>query len=242
MAYKRPPIAEAVIELRFVQSASQEDIEEAAKRMRGEYFYQDAENIMEFKIDPGLGTADRRIAGTGVKLSSLDRADQLMFRTNSFACSRLAPYLGWEAFIEKAWAGWAEWKMVAGNARLARIGVRYVNRIDVPATSNELIRIEEYLNVFPKTPPEMTNPLLSYAMQAVSPLGPSAGYALVLNTSSVPSPLVGFFSFALDLDVAREKDIPRRDDELREVLAEMRVLKNQVFEYCITDRARSLFG
>jgi uncharacterized protein (TIGR04255 family) len=238
MAYLRPPIAEAVIELRFTQLASQKEVEDAARRMRNSYFYQDIENIMEIKIDAS-GVAERRVTASGLKLSSLDRADQLMFRTNSFACSRLAPYPGWEAFIERARVGWAEWTRIVGNRPLARIGVRYINRIDIPTSSNHLIRIEDYLNVSPKMPLEMTDPLSSYTMQVVSPLNSS--YTLVLSTSSVPSPLIGFSSFALDLDVARERDMPRRDDTLWGILAEMRVLKNRIFEYCVSDRARSLF-
>jgi uncharacterized protein (TIGR04255 family) len=240
MAYERAPIAEAVIELRYAQPASQKDVEEATRRLRRSYFYQEVENIMEIKIDPGRGAAERNMIATGLKLSSLDRADQMMFRTNGFACSRLAPYLGWEPFVEGVKTGWTEWARIAGNTALIRIGVRYVNRIDVPNTSSQLIRMEDYLNISPKMPPEMIEPLSTYTMQVSCPLN-SGAYTLVLITSSVPSPLVGFSSFALDLDVARDKDIPRRADAVWEILTEMRVLKNRIFEYCVTDRARSLF-
>jgi uncharacterized protein (TIGR04255 family) len=241
MAYERPPITEAVIELRFAQAFPQTAIEDAAKRVRDEYFYQDPENMVQFTIGPTSEKSAQRVAWNGIKLSSLDRADVLMFRTNSFVCSRLAPYPGWDAFRARASRGWNEWKRVAGTPELARIGVRYVNRIDVPLQNNPLIRIEDYLNLFPRLPHQMPEPMAGYTMQVVTPLEPG-NYTLTLSSSSIPSPLIGFASFVLDLDVAREGTLPRRDDEIWKVLEEIRVHKNRVFEYCVTDQSRGLFS
>jgi uncharacterized protein (TIGR04255 family) len=243
MAYKRPPITEAVIELRFTRTFAQKTIEEVAKRLRGDYFYHDPEQMIQFTIEPATETTQRQTAWTGVKLSSPDRADVLMFRTNSFACSRLAPYMGWDAFRERANRGWSEWKRVAGPVELTRIGVRYINRIDIPIPTQDdkpLIRIEDYLSLRPHLPVELTEPMTSYAMQVVLPLD-EGRYAVVLNSSIVPSPLAGFASLVLDLDLSRERDLPKRDDAIWQVLDDMRVHKNRIFEYCITDRSRSLF-
>jgi uncharacterized protein (TIGR04255 family) len=239
MAYKRAPITEAVIELRFAQSFAQETVEAAAKRLAPEYFYQEPETAMNLTIDASTQKTTGQTSWLGVKLSSLDRADVLIFRTTSFICSRLAPYPGWEVFSARAAHAWDVWKKAASRTELTRIGVRYVNRIDIPLEGNALIRVEDYLNVRPQSP-ELGEPMSSYAMQIVKPLG-ADDCGLILHSSTIPSPLVGFASFALDLDIFREMNLPMRDDGLWALVNKIRAHKNSVFESCVTDRARGLF-
>jgi uncharacterized protein (TIGR04255 family) len=133
------------------------------------------------------------------------------------------------------------WRKTAGPSELARIGVRYVNRLDIPLEGTGRIQVEKYLRVSPQLPDELGDPMSTYAMQVVLPLG-SDDCGLILNSSTVPSPLVGFASFVLDLDVYCETSLPRRDDELWTLLDKMRDHKNRLFERCITDAARVVFN
>jgi uncharacterized protein (TIGR04255 family) len=105
----------------------------------------------------------------------------------------------------------------------------------------DLIDIDDYLNLSPRLPETPGEPMTAYAMQIVRPLGMDECH-LILNSSSVPSPLVGYSSFALDLDIFRETKLPMRDDELWALIDKIREHKNRVFESCITDRARTLFN
>jgi uncharacterized protein (TIGR04255 family) len=240
MAYKRAPITEAVIELRFARPADQRDVEKAARRLRAEYFYQDPENSVSLKFDVGTQKTEVETLWTGIKLGSMDRTDVVIFRTSSFVCSRLAPYSNWEPFRDRAAQGWEVWRKTAGPIELARIGVRYINRIDIPLKGAQMVAAEDYLRFVPRSPDELREPMSSYAMQVVRPLG-ADDCQLVLNSSTVPSPLIGFASFVLDLDVYREANLPRRDDEIWALLERMRNHKNRVFESCITNAARALF-
>jgi uncharacterized protein (TIGR04255 family) len=239
MPYKRAPVTEAVIELRFAEPIDQETVEEAARRARRDYTFEDPDKGIEVHFDVAAQKAQFQQVWFGVKLSSSDRADVSIFRTTAFVCSRLAPYLGWEAFQPRAARDWDVLKKTFGSAKLARIGVRYINRIDVPLGSNLPLRVEDYLNVWPHSP-EDGEPMTGYAMQIVRPLGVD-GCWLILNSAIVPSPLIGFASFVLDLDVYRELDLPSRDDEVWALIERMRRHKNRVFESCVTDQARTLF-
>jgi uncharacterized protein (TIGR04255 family) len=239
MPYKRAPITEAVIELRFAQTIDSETLQKAVRRVRSEYTFEDPEREVNVQLDMATQKTEFRHAWSGVKLSSLERTDVSMFRTNSFACSRLAPYLGWETFQPRAARDWDALRKTTGPLVLARIGVRYINRVDVPVAADVAIRVEDYLNVGPRSP-EVDEPITGYTVQIVRPLGVD-DCGLILNSAIVPSPLIGFASFLLDLDVYREKDLPRRDDELWALIEQMRHHKNRVFESCITDRARTIF-
>ena len=41
--------------------------------------------------------------------------------------SRLAPYMGWGSFEERAKDNWLRWKKAAGFTHLSRVGLRYLN-------------------------------------------------------------------------------------------------------------------
>jgi uncharacterized protein (TIGR04255 family) len=236
--YKRPPITEAVIEFRFAHSSAEDICQRAANNTGKEYFYREIDKSANFKIDVATGKTQTQQVSTGVKLSSIDRTDVIIFRTASFVASRLAPYLGWEHFRSRARAAWGQWRKVGGSMDLSRIGLRYVNRIDVRSEPDEPVSIENYLNVYPETPDGP--PLMGYTMQVLRDVG-ADDCRLVLNSGSVVAPLIGFTSFVLDLDVFRENELPLRDDELWALLEKMRQHKNNVFESCITPQARIIF-
>ena len=121
---------------------------------------------------------------------------------------------------------------------LSRIGVRYINRIDVPSDAADRVRLEDYLTIYPQMP--NGPPMLGYIMQVLRDVGED-NCRLIINSGSVVSPLIGFVSFLLDLDVFRENDLPRRDEELWKFIDRMREHKNQIFESCITQQARTIF-
>jgi uncharacterized protein (TIGR04255 family) len=242
MAYKKAPITEAVLEFVFGQSVSQSVVESAARRVETDYPQKDIEETAQFQFDAQNKAAQvpAKWSWEGLKLSSKDRSCALTMRRDRFACIRLAPYDGWDAFRARANEGWTAWKKSAGVLEVKRVGLRYINRIDIPSTANQLINIEEYLNIGPKMPNLSAEPIISYTVQVSRPLGVD-DCVLTLLSSSVASPLVGFASFAVDIDVSREVNIPRREDELWALVDRMRVQKNRIFEECITAKSRTLF-
>src|SRR5260221_12762994 len=238
MKYKRAPITEAVLELRYSHPVGKDGAEKSAAMLAKDYFYNELEQNVNFSLEGNV--AKFQTTWEGKKLSSLDRADIAIFRTSAFVCSRLAPYLGWEEFIPRAQRAWAVSKKNTGQVDIARIGLRYVNRIDIPVREGEPFDIEDYLSFLPKTPDNFKLPMISYLVQSVRPLE-ADDCSLMLVSASVPSPLLGTVSLALDLDVFRESNIPKREDELWALINRMRDHKNFVFESCVTDRARALF-
>jgi uncharacterized protein (TIGR04255 family) len=236
MAYKRPPITEAIIELRFARPFSEDVVAAATQVLAGEYFYKDTEKGGNLKIDAVTGQSEYEALWSGERLSSVDRADIAIFRTTAFVTSRLAPYLGWEQFRERSERAWAAWRRAAGSVELARIGVRYVNRIDFPGEGP--IKLDDFLKIYPITPDGP--PIQAYTMQVIRPIDADQCVATI-TSASVESPLIGFSSFLLDLDVFREIDLPKRDDVLWELLEKFRHHKNNVFESCLTQRTKAIF-
>lgn len=238
--YPRAPIIEAVINFSLKEPLDEKAVAKLSKTDNTVYTFSERDLIPNFHIDIGSKNVRVKQIDTGVKLSSMDRADICIYRKNDFVCSRLAPYLGWDFFISRAEAGWASLRRVSKASSVKRIGIRYINRVDVPKSSVERTRVEDYLNVWPHLPNfGDSNSVTGYVMQ-ITRSAPH-GCVLILNTTPIASPLPDHDSFLLDLDLYRDAQLPETDDARWELLSIMRRIKNDFFEQLITDKARALF-
>lgn len=241
--YERPPITEAVIEIRFAAPPiDAADLEKASKNLAS--FYPQQQSLKNVGVEVGIPAASNDRPTTqireqfGHRLSSTDLSEILLLWPWALMVSQLAPYPGWDSFFGRFVRDWTAWKKVAGFRRLTRVGVRFINRIDVPI-ANGIIEESEYLNVYPKLP-DALGPVTAYGVQVQSPLH-DIGCNLTINSAAVPSPLLGHGSFVLDLDIAMEVSAPQSDESLYQLLNLIRVKKNEVFEACVTNKAKELF-
>src|SRR5262249_40067272 len=123
-----------------------------------------------------------------------------------------------------------------------RIGIRYINRIDIPIKQSEILDIEAYLRFVPRVPDFSKRPFSGFWTQVTKPTDLPHWNVSVTSTIVSPAPLINHVSVALDIDVFRSEQIPGRDAELWECVDAVRSLKNAIFESCITDEARRLFA
>lgn len=239
--YKRAPITEAVIEIRFEKPLPKQTVDKLNERLKDDYVSSDPLSTIGVQFDLQQKQATVDASDSGYKLTSKDQADILLITPASMACSRLAPYNGWEAFRARAEDSWKKWKRLSGYQKIQGLGVRYINRIDIPHAGEEKIRVEDFLNVYPEYPePELFPALNKYTMQIVGFIG-LENFNLVINSGIMSSPLVEHLSVMLDLDVRLIRDVPQKDDKIWAMFDLMREHKNHVFETCITDDARKLF-
>jgi uncharacterized protein (TIGR04255 family) len=240
--YKQPPITEAVIELRFATPIEVGDIAKVSADLKS--LYPKQQPITDLRVHLNLPSSQQNITTAdpietrGNRLSTDDQTQIVLLWPAMFVFSQLAPYPGWYVFFERFRRDWTLWKKAMSYRKITRIGVRYINRIDIPAT-RPTIHHEEYLNIYPQVPADL-EALMAYSVVTQSPL-PEIGCMLTLNSSSAPSPLLGHGAFIVDQDIAKEGDPPQNDDAIYALLNQIRVKKNQVFEACIKPRARELF-
>lgn len=247
--YPRAPITEAVIEIRFQKEISKNLIDKVRSRIREDdrYLIIDPWGVktVQLALDVSPNSPVRASVAdeaSGYRASALDVSNVLIISTIHFSVSRLAPYTGWPEFYARARRDWEDWKKVMGYQRIARIGVRFINRVDIPTGPNQITHLEEYFTCYPEIPSNTGFMQMNqYAMQAVLTSGPE-DCKLIINGSSVPSPLYNHASFVLDIDTSKEGEVPQNDDDLWAFVARMRDYKNAAFESCITDKARALFS
>ena len=239
--YKRPPITEAVIGITFAEPLDSAKLGKADKKFAKIYPQHIEVQDFDVKIQldqAGRANADSTTVAKGHRRSSLDADELLVLWPSVFVVSQLAPYPGWEAFIGRCERDWRTWRQVAGYREIRRIGLRFINRIDIPIVDDKAEH-EKYLNIYARLP-NLIGSVNGYSTQ-IATENEEIKCLLKVNSGTVHTPLLGHSSFLLDIDFGRMIDVPQRDEEIFALLSEIRVKKNEVFEACITKRARRLF-
>jgi uncharacterized protein (TIGR04255 family) len=241
--YKQPPITEAVIEIRFAAPLGADRIAAISGDFQSLYPFEqriaDVHVQLNLPSAPQAGTTTETIETLGHKRSSLDQTEILVLRPQNFVVSQLAPYPGWQTFFERFRRDWILWKSLISYRKISRIGVRYINRIDIPSISGQIINYEQYINIYPHLPTLIPN-VQGYGVQVIVDM-PDISCRMTLNSLTAPSPLLGHGGFIIDQDIYNEQTPPQNDDDIYTFLNVVRVKKNDVFEACITSRARELF-
>lgn len=236
--YDAPPIIEAVVQLRFAEPVSKSVFKKLLKRLKREYaneLPQIAKGAsIDFETEKTSFSTEQQS-----KLSSQDEADVLVVGEAVLSWSRLAPYEDWQSLWERVKREVQIAHDLTGFRKLARIGVRYINRIDVPS-EGEIARYENYLTINLTLPP-LCEAVNNYGWRFEREF-PELGLRAIVQSAVVAPEIPRHAAFLLDIDVGAMQDLPTRLDELEPFLGKMRKLKNDIFELSITPEARASFS
>ena len=242
MRYKKAPILEAVLDFRWSSESSIEELESVLALPFFAGFEEPKPRIqVDASINVDQGEVSHHREQLGFELALKDGAEMAMLEKKKFVFVQRAPYDRWEYFCEQATSLLGYVVEVLKVEAFERIGLRFVNRIDIPLTDGRPITTDDYVTVKFNGPLQDRGIIEEFQMRVVKPTDKDGiHYALVLATT--PSPLPGLASILLDIDVFTKKAISSSGPELMGTLDEMRSLKNNIFEECLTDQARALFG
>lgn len=235
--YTAPPITDAIIEIRFAEELSAGNQRKLRKRLARNYETALDQKEVNVHVNFQAAQADFSDSKSLVQLASLDQADRLVLRTQGLAWQRLAPYEGWDTFFARVQADFEAHHETVGLRKIERLGVRYVNRLDIPSSDGEVTRYEDYLTINVEVP----WPTIENYQWRVEKLFPESDLLAVLQSYIVAPEVPGTGAFILDIDVIKQQNLPVKMDDLWADLHAMRELKNNIFELCITDRARGMF-
>ena len=240
--YPKAPIIEGVIHLAVAGMATPEELQKLAKRFTNIYPQQEALAALNFTLDTTAGAATVEQHLQGYRATSTNQAEIILLFPDGVAAASIAPYPGWEHLRDRAQAAWREWRELITYSALKRIGIRYVNRIDVPIMQNAMLDIEAYLKFSANVPQFSKRALSGFLVQITRPTDVEHWSVSITSTIVSPAPLINHVSLLLDIDVFRTEQIPGRDTDLWASIDAVRELKNAIFEACITDEARKLFA
>lgn len=241
-----PPIVEAVIELQARPSGDwNEDVLRAhlASQLPN---YPDLRSQREFTVAARVdlqsaGSAEqfRRDTWSGVRATSADKLHIAQFRHDRFVFSRLAPYQDWRQFCAEALRLWSIHSQLANPTEIQRIGVRFINRIDMP---RDEFRLDDFLRNPPQPPRDLEVPVLNYLYQDTFTV-PGHAYSINRVQTIQPPAKDNLTTLAaiLDVDVFTTHPCEPIIQMIETRLAEMRWLKDKVFFGSVTKKALRSF-
>lgn len=244
--YKNAPIVEAVIEIKVtlpdgltLDDLARVHAEEASRYPRTErrMYIQ-----TEFRSGPDPSAVAQQASQQqiGHVYTSSDGRQIFHSRFDGFMYSLLAPYDQWEPFVSEALRLWAQYAAIVKPVSVDRLGVRYINRLDIPSLNFD---INDYLRTRPEISPDLPQDLNGYFFQVRLPL-PNYGAVTNIISTVVPAAVAGHSSLLLDIDCFQEIALSSSDDTFNEVLVSrletLRNAKNMVFEASITQATREM--
>jgi uncharacterized protein (TIGR04255 family) len=241
-SYPRAPIIEAVIQLRVATDVVTRLREKVAKKLGGAYPHSQPWHEIEVVLDNTGGQVGVSRNSEGFRLANDDQTEVLIINNRGITAARLAPYNGWPALRSRAEIAWQAWRDLTPGHAIERLGIRMINRIDIPTKPDPVWQLEEYLRLYPVLPTLTHAPMNNYMVQVSIPTFEPLWSATLTSTILQPPPMPGYNSVLLDIDVSRTIDIPRNDAQLWPVIDHARTIKNDLFERCITDATRKLFA
>jgi uncharacterized protein (TIGR04255 family) len=236
--YNRPPIVEAVIDLKFEGALSEREFERLRDQFKREYLT--VEERKNISVQIHADKVASVVSPAGFKMTAQNAVDVVLINLDSIGSVRLAPYERWENLATKAKENFQTFTKVVGRKTIVRIGVRFINRIDIPNSEIEGRPFSDFIKVGVSIPMDVSNVLGSYSL-AANGIEVSTGAKIVVQSATVPPALISHTSILLDIDAYWDHDISGRLDEMWASTDVLRNAKNAVFEQCITDEVRELF-
>jgi uncharacterized protein (TIGR04255 family) len=238
--YSKPPIAEAIIDIRFADpdSVTIERLADVAGALAESYPVKQPIRHFEigFQADTHLGNAQfiNNQAQTGWRLVSKEQDRVLQLQRIGFTYSHLPPYSSWEKFRDDARQGWKMFKSRFPNQGASRVAVRIINKIPVPS---EGYSVKDYISLYPVMPEQIPSPVDAIFLQAqmgMPNIFPDA--RAILNVVTGQADQNGSH-LVLDIDLFVERSI-KDDEEVWSILEKFGIEKDVIFEACITDEVR----
>lgn len=257
LKYGKPPIAEAIFDIRVEPrpGASAIEIDSAFALRRDEF-----PTLQEIPADNGihvtLGANFSFVAPGGATLGgmryvSADKRRIVQARRDAFAFSFVGTpenrYPGWDIFSTEALQLWEAYCAAWRPLRVTRIALRFVNQFPLADLTPE--EIQAHLSMVPPMPrPHLMSQqtLANFSAQVVLPQTDlilpieDSGAMAIINQGLLLAPPAAP-SLLLDIDLFREglSWETSNGEILRLAFAQFRRRKNVLFRACITDIAEA---
>jgi len=238
-ALARPPIREAVIEIR-VQNPPETHLGRLAlveDRISTQYPVREERTEFSAGVQFRPGVEPVLMPGAAKPLGywfrARDNTEVVQALLDRFAFSRLAPYTSWQQVRERALSCWDAYVACAKPVRVSRVSVRYINAVRVPLPIHDL---SAFLRTRPEIAPELPQAIQDYMFRTVLAEPDNGTFVSVAQTIERQEGNTDEALLVLDIDVFKPLDLGPDRAALAAELDGLRVIKNRVFFSSLTVR------
>lgn len=238
--YHSPPIVEAVCEFQFAERDWDMTVLGLMyQEIREQFPLKRQLQGIEWELQAEKGQINQRVAGASPRMQFLRSDERALIQVGPglLSINHLNPYPHWGVFRQMIFDTLSAYRRVAQPTSPKRIGLRYINRIDLP---DDTTQISNYLRIGPQLPPGVRNEISSLVLRVEVPHLDDNG-ALLLTLASVPEQAVGKHSIVLDLDFITVGTGGLSFDVAEQWVETAHTRIEDTFEACLTDKLREVF-
>jgi uncharacterized protein (TIGR04255 family) len=237
----RPPITEALVDIRAVITQPQTVYTEFAKELKNEFPKVHERRSVEGQITVRKGKLiipqSESQSFSGLRVLSADESLIAQFRPDGFTLNNLKNYVGGDRLITLALDLWTRFVAIAKPPNVSRVALRFINQLSLPLNDGD--RIRKFLTTPAELPAGAPQDVAEFLSRVVAYSEAANATAIVtqrLTKSADGQPLV-----VLDVDVSQMGDFSTDAAQLREVLERLRQEKNRTFFAMLTEETVNLY-
>ncbi|WP_336604409.1 TIGR04255 family protein [Tolypothrix bouteillei] len=177
---------------------------------------------------------------------SNDKEKIIQAKLQGFTFSKLKPYQSWQDFYGEAYQLWQKYVEITSPLKVVRLGLRYVNQINIPLTGEGGIELKQYIKTLPEMPSDLSVVIEGYFMQLVlshtqyqpsrAIINQTIGQMLENQESKKAYPLI------FDIDVFQEVNLDPDDEEIGKIFeVNLKGFREDIFFKSITEKTKELF-
>jgi uncharacterized protein (TIGR04255 family) len=233
-----PPITEALLDIQISVPENISPIILFNLLDKVKDFYpqvqQNITNSFEIQGQAGSGMIKPSTTLNGLIFISNEGDKVFQARINGFSFSKLQKYKNWVEIKQEAQNLWELYKQILGKFTVTRLGVRYINRINIPADGNDF---RKYILTTPEIAPGIPQGLAEFYMRLVIPFNEKQVAAIVTQSSDPTNQDKSVYPIIFDIDVSKGVSLDQNSPEIWEIFEDIRVIKNNIFFSSVTDQA-----
>jgi uncharacterized protein (TIGR04255 family) len=216
-SYQNPTIAEALCEIHF-RTAPEKPwkpslVGEFFKAVQGEFPEMEPVQELGLQVEVGEGGVSQKVLPprSRVRFKHRERPLILQLIENVLTVNLLPRYPGWDRMSQDIIEAWGKARETLGPAGIARIGLRYINRI---VRESEADRPGDWLRATGCIPPGVLGSARGFLARVE--IQQDTESRIVVTLGDQPSATdAAFGAIILDIDRIVGREVPTTDDALR---------------------------
>lgn len=238
--YVNPPVVEAVCEFRFGPSTPWDEsiVAKVHEKVRHVFPREEKRYIHELEVVQTESGIEQKLGQTERFLFlSEDGNEFIQIGPQLLATNRLKPYTSWEAYQPHIDLAFRSFMGIAAVDEIERIGLRYINRIEIPLSN---VTLDDYFEFRPYTGDRLPSAMAAFRLGSLFAFDDGRDVCKIeLATGGAETSELSVFLLDIDYFLPNAHSLEAHQALGWVGAAHRRV--EDVFEGCITDRLRMAF-
>lgn len=238
--YRRPPVIEALCEIYFSGSVWDETVPGAFyERMKQDFPQKQQRRFQAVQVSLG---PEEVMAGVHqlppwMQFISGEKHRMVQIAQDVLVVNQLAPYPHFEEWELDIYRAMREYNELARPQGFSRIGVRYINHVEIPGPQ---VRLADLFTIYPNLPPALGDAYGAFMVRVEVPKGDHT-VLITFGTAPPSGPPEAVQAYALDFYDIIQLESPVDTKVVKKLVEQAHENIVEAFEASITNRLRDLF-